>query len=153
MHLKGPNAPDRPDEASTAARAETSARSGSDEDSGIFAVDDDDDEANANANHVDAIAEVEASDDRPCVKQAVQFTKTGLHDMYDDSHGYYNFRVGEVMAGRCAAWGCLGNRTFFFLAHHCSSTNLFFFWYCEDQLVTWLLLGLCKILFLLASGS
>jgi hypothetical protein len=85
-----------------AVHAETTAKSESNEDSGIFAVDDDDDEANAQASLVDAVAEVEAPDDRPRVKQAVQFTKTnaGLHDMFDDSHGYYNFRVGEVMAGR-----------------------------------------------------
>jgi hypothetical protein len=42
-------------------------------------------------------------DDRLRVKQAEQFRKTnaGLSDMYDDSEGYYNFRVGEVMGGRC----------------------------------------------------
>ena len=46
----------------------------------------------------------DAGDDRLRVKQAAAFTKTnaGLSDAYDDSEGYYNFRVGEVMAGRCA---------------------------------------------------
>ena len=58
----------------------------------IFAVDADEPKAGA----TDA-----AAGDAGGGKQQRQ-TNTGLSDMYDDSEGYYNFRVGEVMAGRCA---------------------------------------------------
>lgn len=86
-----------------AATALTAAASDS-EDGGIFAVDDDDD-APAAGGAQDVVPELEAGDDRLRVKQAAQASKTnaGLSDMYDDSQGYYNFRVGEVMAGRCVA--------------------------------------------------
>ena len=72
-----------------------------DDDGDLFASDDEaDHEA---AGKVDGAAEAPVNDDRRDARQAENFRKatTGLTDMYDDSQGYYNFRVGEVMGSRC----------------------------------------------------
>ena len=92
-----------------------------DPDADIFAVDDDDDDkvkSNAAQDAGNAIPgevaagggeDARAADDRQRVKEAQQFRKTnaGLNDMYDDAQGYYNFRVGEIMAGRCGSASAL----------------------------------------------
>ena len=69
----------------------------------LFASDDEAD--HEVAARVDGAAEAPANDDRRDARQAENFRKatTGLNDMYDDSQGYYNFRVGEVMGSRYAS--------------------------------------------------
>lgn len=72
-----------------------------DDDGDLFASDDEADHQGAGAK-VDGAAEAPANDDRRDARQAENFRKatTGLNDMYDDSQGYYNFRVGELMNSR-----------------------------------------------------
>lgn len=74
-----------------------------DKDGDLFASDEESDKQ-AGAQ-VDGAAEAPVNDDRRDARQAENFRKanTGLNDMYDDSQGYYNFRVGELMGSRC---GC-----------------------------------------------
>jgi hypothetical protein len=77
----------------------------------IFDVEDDDeDEMKEQGGAGLGVAEIPGNDDREVVIQAEQFRKTttGRNDMYDDSQGYYNFMVGEVMAGRYVFWLCIG---------------------------------------------
>jgi hypothetical protein len=83
-----------------AAEEPARARDGDDADGDLFASDDEaDHQVDAK---VDGAAEAPANDDRRDARQAENFRKatTGLADMYDDSQGYYNFRVGELMGSR-----------------------------------------------------
>lgn len=81
----------------------TQAADDDDEDGDLFAEDDDAD-ARVGEMAIDGAAEAPVHDDRRDARQAEGFRKanTGLSDMYDDSQGYYNFRVGELMGSRCA---------------------------------------------------
>lgn len=74
-----------------------------DDDEGDLFAEDDDGASGAAQMMIDGAAEAPVHDDRRDARQAEGFRKanTGLSDMYDDSQGYYNFRVGELMGGRC----------------------------------------------------
>lgn len=74
-----------------------------DDDGGDIFAEDEDGGSEGGAVPIDGAAEAPVHDDRRDARQAEGFRKanTGLSDMYDDSQGYYNFRVGELMGGRC----------------------------------------------------
>lgn len=73
------------------------------DDEGDLFAEDDGVASGAGQVPIDGAAEAPEHDDRRDARQAEGFRKanTGLSDMYDDSQGYYNFRVGELMGGRC----------------------------------------------------
>lgn len=76
-----------------------------DDDDGDLFAEDDDADAGVVDVAMDGAVEAPVHDDRRDARQAEGFRKanTGLSDMYDDSQGYYNFRVGELMGGRCGS--------------------------------------------------
>eukprot|EP00892_Ulva_mutabilis_P012676 jgi/Ulvmu1/9781/UM056_0021.1 len=79
-----------------------SAAAGEDDDDGDLFAEDEKMHVHVEDMAIDGTAEASMHDDRRDARQAEGFRKanTGLSDMYDDSQGYYNFRVGELMGGR-----------------------------------------------------